>query len=326
MIVDETTPPRVKQFHFDFARGLPFLLVHLACFGVLWTGASWVAVGVCFALYVIRMFAITGGYHRYFSHRSYKTSRVFQLIIGVVGAAAVQRGPLWWAANHRHHHRYSDQPEDVHSPILHGIWHSHIGWITTKEWYDTRYGEVKDLARHPELRFLNQHDLVVPMLLALACYCLGAALEICLPGLKTTPMQMVMWGFFISTVLLYHGTFCINSFCHLIGSKRYKTGDESRNSLLLALITLGEGWHNNHHYYPGAERQGHYWWEIDITHYGLRALSWAGLVWDLHATPESVKRAGLLRAAASQPIDTTLGEKNSAPAAAPVERELQEQA
>jgi stearoyl-CoA desaturase (delta-9 desaturase) len=150
---------------------------------------------------------------------------------------------------------------------------------------------VKDLARFPELRFLDRFDMLVPFLLAVSLFLTGYALEIYAPQLGTNGPQLLVWGFFISTVVLFHGTCTINSLAHLIGRKRYQTTDESRNNFFLALITLGEGWHNNHHHFPATARQGFYWWEIDITYYILCALSWLGIVWDLKGLPEHVRTA-----------------------------------
>jgi len=289
-----------SETKFDFIGSIPFALMHVAALAVVFTGFSWPGVFVCIMLYVLRMFAITGVYHRYFSHRSYKTSRWFQFVLAFWGTAAAQKGPLWWAVNHRHHHRHSDTEADVHSPGLHGLWWAHVGWITSSRWNNTDYEGIKDFSKYPELRWLNNQHLVAPLLLGVAVYGLGLLMESTgsfglaaeHPFLKTTATQMLILGFFLSTVLLYHGTFCINSFAHLIGAKRYKTGDESKNSLILALITLGEGWHNNHHYYPGSERQGFFWWEIDITHYVLKVFSWVGLVWDLNKPAQHVLAMG----------------------------------
>ena len=261
--------------------------VHLMCFGALWVGVSWVAAFVCVFLYVLRMFAITGGYHRYFSHRTYKTSRVFQFILGFIGASSAQKGPLWWAAHHRHHHRYSDTEEDIHPPSY-GLWWAHVGWVLSSRFVDTRDDLVKDFTVYPEIRWLDKYHLLAPIALGAAVFFLGYFLNLWFPGLGTSGMQMLIWGFFISTTLLFHGTFVINSLTHVIGSRRFNTSDNSRNNLLLALITLGEGWHNNHHRYPGSERQGFYWWEIDISHYILKTLSWVGLVWDIREPPERI--------------------------------------
>ncbi len=269
-------------------KQIVFWGVHASCILVIWAGFSWIALGVCLALYLVRMWGITAGFHRYFSHRSYKTSRLFQFLLGFLGTTSAQKGPIWWASHHRHHHKYSDQPEDIHSPVVSGIYYAHVGWVLSSRFIDTRFDQVKDLMRFPELRFLDDYNLIPPVILAVAVFFLGVWLESAYPGLGTNGFQMLVWGFFISTVLLYHGTFCINSFTHLIGKRRFKTTDDSRNHWLLALITLGEGWHNNHHRYPGSERQGFYWWEIDIAHYVLKVLSWMGIVWDLREPPARI--------------------------------------
>jgi stearoyl-CoA desaturase (Delta-9 desaturase) len=262
--------------------------MHLGCLGVIWVGWSPIAAAAAIAAYVVRMFAITGFYHRYFSHRTFQTSRFMQFVFALIGATAVQRGALWWAANHRHHHRHSDQETDVHSPRQHGFLWSHVLWLTTRKHFPTRLEYVKDLARYPELRFLDRHDNLVPILLGLASFGVGALLEAFYPGLGTSGAQMAIWVFFISTVALFHGTCTINSLSHCFGSKRFDTADDSRNNFWLALLTLGEGWHNNHHHFPGSVRQGFYWWEIDLTFYGLKMMSWTGLIWKLHPVPPRV--------------------------------------
>ncbi len=279
-----------RAMRVEWTRVLPFIAVHVACLGPILVGWSWAAVGVALALYWIRAFAITGFYHRYFSHMTYRTSRVGQFAFAVLGASAVQRGPLWWAAHHRLHHRYSDGPKDVHSPRQHGFLWSHMGWITAPANFPTRLDVVSDLARYPELRLLDRFDTAVPLALAGGLYALGSALGAA--GVETTGPQMLVWGFFISTVALFHATSLINSAAHRMGRQRYKTRDDSRNSLVLALLTLGEGWHNNHHRYPAATRQGFFWWELDPTYYALVVMSWLGLVRDLRPVPEAVKLAG----------------------------------
>ncbi len=265
------------------------MFMHLLVLLVFVVGWSPVAVIVAALLYFIRMFAITGFYHRYFSHRTFKTSRAMQFVMGVMGNSAAQRGPLWWAAHHRHHHRHSDTDEDIHSPIAHGFYVSHIGWLTTREAFPTNFESVPDLVKYPELRFIDRYDILVPVLLGISMYGLGAALEAWAPQLGTTGWQMFVWGFIVSTVVLLHGTCLVNSMAHLIGTRRYKTTDESRNSFLIALVTMGEGWHNNHHRYPGVTRQGFFWWEIDMTYYLLKLMSWCGLIWDIHGVPEAAK-------------------------------------
>jgi stearoyl-CoA desaturase (delta-9 desaturase) len=278
----------------DWLRIVPLLFLHLMCLGVIWVGWSWTALTVAALLYLIRMFAITGFYHRYFSHKAFKTSRIWQFIFGAMGNASVQRGPLWWAAHHRHHHRHADQAQDVHSPSLQGFWWSHIGWLTSKANFPTNYKYVAEWARYPELLWLNRFDTVVPILLAVALYILGALLERWAPHLGTNGMQMVIWGFFVSTTVLLHATVTINSLDHMYGTRRYDTRDTSRNNAFLALITLGEGWHNNHHHYAVAARQGFFWWELDITYYALRMLAWLGIVRDLRPVPEHMIHKNLV--------------------------------
>lgn len=265
-----------------------FWLIHLGCIAVIWTGFSWTALAVCAALYLIRMFAITGVYHRYFSHRTYKTSRFFQFLLGFLGTTSAQKGPIWWASHHRHHHKHSDTEEDIHPPILYGLWWAHVGWVMSTQFVGTRNELVKDLLQFPELRWLDRNHLVGPIVLIALLFCSGWALQTYYPSLNVTPMQLFIWGFCVSTTLLYHGTFFINSLAHVLGKQRFETTDTSRNSFILSLVTLGEGWHNNHHRFPGSERQGFYWWEIDISHYVLRFLEMLRLVWDLRVPPERI--------------------------------------
>jgi len=269
---------------------VPFFAVHAVALATPFvTPFEWRWLGLAAALYVIRMFAITAGYHRYFAHRAYRTSRAFQLVLAFLGATAAQKGPLWWAAHHRDHHRSSDGPEDVHSPLARGFWWSHVGWILAGRYEETRLDRVRDLARFPELVWLDRFHLVPPVLLAVALHLAGG-----LPAL--------LWGFFVSTVALWHCTFAINSIAHVFGRRRYETGDGSRNGLLLALLTLGEGWHNNHHFYPGTANQGFFWWEVDVSYYVLRALGAVGIVGDLRTPPPRVKYAHLVGSASGAPI------------------------
>lgn len=271
--------------HIDWIRVFPFVAMHIMCLGVFWVGWSPVAVIVAIALYALRMFAITGFYHRYFSHKAFKTSRPVQFFFGLLGSASVQRGPLWWAAHHRHHHVHSDTDEDLHSPVTKSFWRSHMGWFLTNEGFQTHWDRIKDLARFPELRILDRFDLLIPVALATALFGIGGFLEAYYPQLETTAAQMLIWGFFISTTVLFHATVTINSFAHRFGKRRYETRDNSRNNWILALITFGEGWHNNHHFFPGSARQGFHWWEIDVTWYVLRFMASLGLIWDLRTPP-----------------------------------------
>jgi stearoyl-CoA desaturase (delta-9 desaturase) len=266
-------------FHDDviYPSPVPFVLVHVACLGALATGVTTTALVLCVALYLVRMFGVAAGYHRYFSHRAFKTSRAGQLALAVLAQSSAQRGVLWWAAKHRHHHRHADTPDDVHSPRQRGFLYAHVGWIFTPQHDQTDPAAIPDLARYPELRWLNTHRYVPAFALAA-----GTLLVAGWSGLVV--------GFFWSTVLLYHGTFMINSLAHVHGTRRYVTGDDSRNNWWLALVTLGEGWHNNHHAYMASTRQGFRWWEVDVTYYVLKALSWVGVVWDLNEPPAALVR------------------------------------
>jgi stearoyl-CoA desaturase (delta-9 desaturase) len=274
----------------DAARIVPFVLLHVACALVLVVGWSPLALAVCAVLYLVRMLAVTGFYHRYFAHRAFRTSRPLQCVFALLGASAAQRGPLWWAAHHRKHHKHADTDCDVHSPARGFLW-SHIGWFTTPRNFVTDLDQVRDFARYPELRFVDRFDMLAPALLGIALFVAGEIVAAVAPHANTSGLQLVVWGFCISTVLLFHATSTINSLGHLFGRRRYATRDHSRNSFLLALLTLGEGWHNNHHHYPIASRQGFFWWEVDVTWWVLRAMAALGLIWDLRPVPEHV-RAG----------------------------------
>jgi len=272
----------------DWLRISPFLAIHAGCLLVPWVGWSWTAIAVAAAFYVLRMFAITAFYHRFFSHGAFRTSRPVQFVFALLGASAIQRGPLWWASHHRQHHRHSDEEGDAHSPSRQGFWWSHVGWLLAQGNFRTRHELVRDLARFPELRFLDRFDSLVPLLLLPAFYGAGELLAGVAPGLGTSGPQLLVFGVCISTVVLYHMTFSINSVAHRFGSRRFETKDQSRNNALLALFTLGEGWHNNHHRHPSSARQGLRWWEIDASWYALLAMRRLGLVWDLKPRPARV--------------------------------------
>lgn len=265
---------RAPDEQVNWAHSIPFFLVHVLCFAVVFTGITWTAVLLFVAMFFGRAFFVTAGYHRYFSHKSFKLNRFWQLVFAFMAEATAQKGVLWWASNHRHHHRYSDTDLDLHSPRK-GFWWSHVGWILADKYKATNHDGIKDFGKFPELRFLNRHDWIAPWTFGLVAFLIGGW-----PGLIV--------GFFWSTVLLWHSTFLVNSAAHVFGRRRYETDDTSRNSLLIALLTGGEGWHNNHHHYQASARQGFFWWEIDPTFYVLKAMSWVGIVKDMKSPPARV--------------------------------------
>ncbi len=254
-----------------------FIALHIACFAAIFTGVSSTAIILAVTLYVVRMFGVTAGYHRYFSHRTFKTSRVMQFLLAFLAQTTAQKGTLWWASHHRHHHRHSDTEHDVHSPRHDGFWQAHLGWIFEPQWDKTNFDAVPDLTAYPELVWLNKYEHVPTLMLMALCFWIDS-------------WTGLVVGFVWSTVATWHGTFMINSLAHVHGNQRYVTGDDSRNNWWLAIITLGEGWHNNHHAYQRSTRQGFRWYEFDPTFYVLKAMSWAGLVWDLGAPPPEVVR------------------------------------
>ena len=306
--MSQATPENIRPLgrgKLDYTICAQFLFLHLACLAFIWTGVSTVAVVTCLSLYIVRMFAITAGFHRFFAHRTYRTSRVFQFLLAFMGTAAYQKGPLWWPAHHRHHHLYSDTETDIHSPVSRTVWQSQVGWFLLRDSQATHEKLIPNLMKFRDLRLLDRFYSVPPILLAVFVFALGSVLQRYAPSLGTSGWQMLIWGFFISTVLLYHGTFSVNSLAHIFGKRRFETGDNSRNNLFVALITLGEGWHNNHHYYPATERQGIYWWEIDVAHYTLRLLSWLGVVWGLQPHPANVAAAQVNQAPGNSLEPTT---------------------
>jgi stearoyl-CoA desaturase (delta-9 desaturase) len=254
-----------------------FAAIHLSLLFVFVVPLSRTALVLAVGGYVVRMWAVTAGYHRYFAHRSYKTSRVFQLVLAVLGSTAMQNGPIWWASVHRRHHKHSDGPGDPHSAREKGLFYAHIGWNFDRS-VPRPYDEsnVRDLLRYPELRWIDRHDWLPLLGYAVACLAIGG-----LPGL--------VWGFVVSTLAVFHATMLINSLAHAWGSRRYESGDDSRNNFLLAVLTLGEGWHNNHHHYQSSARQGFFWWEIDISYYVIRLLAVLRVVRDVREPPESVR-------------------------------------
>jgi stearoyl-CoA desaturase (delta-9 desaturase) len=271
----------------DWFRVIPFILIHFGALAALWTHFEWYLVWVALFLFVIRMFAITGFYHRYFAHKTFKTSRLMQFIFAFIGSTAAQRGPIWWASHHRRHHLNSDRHNDHHSPHTnHFLW-SHMGWFLAKKNFLTDRKVVRDLIKFKELVLIDRFDWLPPVLLLLSLFVIGEYLSLT-SGISG--LNMVIWGFCVSTILVYHCTFAVNSIAHLWGTQRYNTKEESKNNFFVALLTFGEGWHNNHHHYPGSIRQGFYWWEVDLTYYALRFLSFLGIVYNLRTVSKAIRQ------------------------------------
>ena len=261
---------------------LRYLIIQCLGLVVPWfVGISGWSLALAAVTYCIGMFGVTAGYHRYFSHRTYKTSRPFAIFLAVIAQMTAQKGIIWWARGHRHHHRYSDTEHDIHSPVQKGFGYSHVGWLFDTEDHPSG-NTVSDLERVPELAWLDRNWLVPPVLWGFTYWLIGGN-------------EALFTGFFFAMVLLHHGTFTINSLSHVWGTRTYDTTDTSRNNFLLALITFGEGWHNNHHHYMRSTRQGFEWWQLDITYLVLKGFEKLGLVWDLREPPERVLQAARLR-------------------------------
>ena len=278
----------------NWIKCAPFVLLHLAPLGVFWTGVDLRSLLLCAACYLVNMAGITVGYHRYFAHRSFKTSRAFQFALACLGCTALQKGPLWWASQHRHHHRHSDTPEDVHSPVVGGFLWSHLGWLFTPKWDEGDPKTVRDLSRYPELRRLEHLHWLPAVLLASLCFLIGG-------------WSGLFGGFFLGNVLSHHAVFLVNSACHLWGGRRYATPDASRNNALVALLTFGEGWHNNHHHYQSSANQGFFWWEFDVGYFIIRLLAVVGLVWDVRRPPPAKLRYEQPAACRIHPIKPLTG-------------------
>jgi stearoyl-CoA desaturase (delta-9 desaturase) len=260
-----------------YALSWPLFLCHgIALVGPFVVRFSWSYVGLAAILYAVRLCLLSAGYHRYFAHRSFKTSRGFQLVLAFAGGTCTQRGALWWAANHRHHHAHADQPGDIHSPVRDGLYWSHLGWILSRRHEATRHDRIRDFAGFPELRWLDRHHFVPSLVYAGTLLVVGG-------------WSALIWGCFVSTAFMWHATFSINSLAHLVGRRRYATRDQSRNNALLGVLLMGEGWHNNHHRYQSSAALGFYWWELDLTYYLLRLLAALGLIWDLRRPPRAVR-------------------------------------
>jgi stearoyl-CoA desaturase (delta-9 desaturase) len=272
--------------------------VHGLCLLTPFVALSWRIAAISAGCYVLQVLGITAGYHRYFSHRAFRTSRIFQFVLAWLGCSAMQNGPLWWASGHRRHHRFSDKPGDPHSPVLGGFWHAHLGWVLDGSNDHPDLSNVRDFTGFVELRLLDEWKWVPTLVTGVASVLLFGW-----PGL--------VWVFGVATTLAFHAPLFVNSLGHLRGRQRFETNDSSRNNALLGVLVLGEGWHNNHHHAQGLARHGLAWWEIDVTYYAIRALQLVRVVWCVREPGARVARdtsgRRVSRASPASPSATATG-------------------
>ncbi|MGQ4001425.1 acyl-CoA desaturase [Francisellaceae bacterium CB300] len=268
----------MKDIKIDLAF-IAFTAMHIACIGVFFITWNITALVVFLSTFFIRTFALTAGYHRYFAHKSFQTSRAFQFILALVGSWASQNGPLWWSGHHRYHHIHSDKPTDLHTP-KNGFIQAHFGWVFVpkNDTVDPKF--TKDWIKFPELVWLDKYCHLSFAAYLIGLFALGSLLATLFPALNTSGLTFVLCGGIFSTVLLYHTTFSVNSICHIFGRKDNETSDNSRNNWLVALLTFGEGWHNNHHKFAYSVRNNLKFWQIDITYIILCILRKCRIVWD----------------------------------------------
>ena len=257
-----------------------FWLVQVSALLVFAVPFAWGYVALWAVSHFARAVGLTLAFHRYYAHRAFQMNRAARFIWTFAGVAAMQKGPLWWAGHHVYHHKFADRDGDPHSPKVSGFYYAHIGWFLNDQKYkkiDPSNPVVRDFSKYPDVRLLDEYYFLPPLLLGLAMYAIGG-------------FPWVVWGFCLPTMTLAHATFAINTVNHLYGSRRFETRDESRNNAITALFAAGEGWHNNHHRYQRAARNGFYWWEIDITYYVILAMQAVGLAWDVQRVPDRIYR------------------------------------
>jgi stearoyl-CoA desaturase (delta-9 desaturase) len=241
---------------------------------------TWGLVALWAGSHFLRAIGLTLAFHRYYAHQAFEMNRGARFFWTLVGTAAMQKGPLWWAGHHVYHHKYADRDGDPHSPKLSGFYHAHLGWFLNDSRHrtlDPSNPVIRTFARYPEIAFLERFNVVPPIVMAAAMYAFGG-------------WPWLLWGFCLPTVTLSHATFAINTVNHLFGSRRFQTRDDSTNNALTALFAVGEGWHNNHHRYQRAARNGFYWWEIDVTYYVIWTMEKVGLAWNVQPVPERIYR------------------------------------
>lgn len=265
---------------------------------------EWVYLGLLVGLYVLTALGVTVGYHRFFTHKSFKTPRFVGVTLAVLGSMAVEGPVLRWVATHRKHHQHSDQEEDPHSPhghgggirgMLMGMWHAHMGWLFRSKAFvseraigseGSEYSRyVKDLETDPWWRWMSR---LFPLWVVL-----GLLLPALIGGLATMSWTGVLlgfiWGGLVRVLLLHHVTWSINSVCHIWGTRPFRSHDESRNNAVFGVLAMGEGWHNNHHAFPASARHGLRWWQVDVSYLVIWAMSKVGLASDVRVpAPERI--------------------------------------
>jgi len=262
----------------NFVQVSVFWLVQASALLVFAVPFRWAFLALWAVSHFTRAIGLTLIFHRYFAHRAFKMNRVARFVWAFIGTAAMQKGPLWWAGHHVNHHKFADRDGDPHSPMVSGVYYAHIGWFL----HDTKYDKVeatnpviRDFSKVPEIAWLEKWFFVPPAALALGLYFFGG-------------MPSLVYGFCLPTMTLAHATFAINTVNHMFGSRRFETLDESRNNVLTAVFAAGEGWHNNHHRFQRAARNGFYWYEVDVTWYVIRAMAAVGLIWDIQPVPQRI--------------------------------------
>ena len=262
----------LNRLHVKWDSVIVFALMHLLALGIFFVPFSWKAFWVFFALQWI-----TGGlgiclcYHRLLTHRSFKLWKPLEYALAVCACLAFQNGPIKWVATHRVHHANSDREGDPHSPTK-GFWWAHMGWLfsfdETFDTYEKYRTYAPDLANDPVYRFLNSTFVIYQVILGIVLYAWGG-------------LPFVIWGIFFRTVFMWHCTWLVNSAAHTWGYRTWAVEDKSTNNWWVALLTYGEGWHNNHHAFPRSAAHGLKWWELDLTYFTVRALTAVGLASDI---------------------------------------------
>jgi stearoyl-CoA desaturase (Delta-9 desaturase) len=273
---------------------LPFTGFVLAAFSLWFLPLGSIEIGLLAGMYILTLLGINIGFHRYFAHNAFKTNSTMRIVFAVLGSMAAQGHIIHWVSNHRRHHQYSDRPGDPHSPHcheqqrlggLHGLWYAQVSWMYKGQFPNILY--AKDLLRDPMITRINK--------LYLVWVCLGLAIPAGLGGLLSGSaigaFQGFLWGGLVRIFLVHHATGTINSICHAFGDRPFQTDEHSKNNIWLAIPTLGESWHNNHHAFPNSARSGLQWWQLDLGYGVIRLLEWLGLVWDVKTPTASAVAA-----------------------------------